>query len=281
MLDPKLNGFDGPDVVVEPNIDLGASAVGVAGVALLVDVPIPPNENSFDGSAGLSLTGEAGVVLNVFVAPFPNTFDVVLTESDAGFAGVEPNAGVVVEPNAGVVVEPNADVVAAEPNAGVVVVELLPNAEGAAVFPKADVVVPLAAGVVPNADVVLPNAVKGDFGASLVSVGVEADDVAPNAGAAVVLPNILNADFGASFVSVAPGAGGAPNAGTVVVVLPNPPNTDLGASFVSVAPDPDAFDGAPNGVGADVEAALFAKRFPPVNPVFPNADFEASVVVVC
>ena len=280
MLDPKLNGFDGADVVVEPNIDLGASEVGVAGAALLVDIPAPPNENNFDGSAGLSLTGEAGVELNVFVAPFPNTFDVVLAESDAGFAGVEPNAGVVVEPNAGVVVEPNAGVVAAEPNAGVVVVELLPNAEGAAVFPKADVVVPLAAGVVPNADVVFPNAVKGDFGASLVSVVVEADGVAPNAGAAVVLPNILNADFGASFVSVAPEAGGAPNAG-VVVVLPNPPNTDLGASFASVAPDPDAFDGAPNGVGADVEAALFAKRFPPVNPVFPNADFEASVVVVC
>ena len=280
MLDPKLNGFDGADVVVEPNIDLGASAVGVAGAALLVDIPAPPNENSFDGSAGLSLAGEAGVVLNVFVAPFPNTFDVVV-ESNAGVAGVEPNAGVVVEPNAGVVVEPNAGVVAAEPNAGVVVVELLANAEGAAVFPKADVVVPLGAGVVPNADVVLPNAVKGDFGASLVSVGVEADGVAPNAGAAVVLPNILNADFGASFVSVAPEAGGAPNAGAAVVVLPNPPNTDLGASFVSVAPDPDAFDGAPNGVGADVEAALFAKRFPPVNPVFPNADFEASVVVVC
>ena len=271
MLDPKLNGFDGADVVVEPNIDLGASAVGVAGAALLADIPAPPNENNFDGSAGLSLTGEAGVVLNGLVAPFPNTFDVVVVESNAGVAGVEPNAGVVVEPNAGVV--------AAEPNAGVVVVELLANAEGAAVLPKADVVVPLAAGVVPNADVVLPNAVKGDFGASLVSVGVEADDVAPNAGAAVVLPNILNADFGASFVSVAPG--GAPNAGAVVVVLPNPPNTDLGASFVSVAPDPDAFEGAPNGVGADVEAALFAKRFPPVNPVFPNADFEASGVVVC
>ena len=272
MLDPKLNGFDGADVVVEPNIDLGASEVGVAGAALLVDIPAPPNENNFDGSAGLSLTGEAGVVLNGLVAPFPNTFDVVVVESNAGVAGVEPNAGVVVEPNAGVV--------AAEPNAGVAVVELLPNAEGAAVFPKADVVVPLAAGVVPNADVVLPNAVKGDFGASLVSVVVEADDVAPNAGAAVVLPNILNADFGASFVSVAPEAGGAPNAG-VVAVLPNPPNTDLGASFVSVAPDPDAFEGAPNGVGADVEAAVFAKRFPPVNPVFPNADFEASVVVVC
>ena len=279
MLDPKLKGFDGADVVVEPNIDLGASAVGVAGAALLVDIPAPPNENNFDGSAGLSLTGEPGVVLNVFVAPFPNTFDVVVVESNAGVAGVEPKAGVVVEPNPGVV-EPNAGVVAAEPNAGVVVVELLPNAEGAAVFPKADVVVPLATGVVPNADVVLPNAVKGDFGASLVSVGVEADGVAPNAGAAVVLPNILNADFGASFVSVAPEAGGAPNAGAVVVVLPNPPNTDLGASFVSVAPDPDAFDGAPNGVGADVEAAVFAKRFPPVNPVFPNADFEASGVVV-
>ena len=279
MLDPKLNGFDGADVAVEPNIDLGASAVGVAGVALLVDIPAPPNENSFDGSAGLSFTGEAGVVLNVFVAPFPNTFDVVVVESNAGVAGVGPNAGVVVEPNPGVV-EPNAGVVAAEPNAGVDVVELLANAEGAAVFPNADAVVPLAAGVVPNADAVLPNAVKGDFGASLVSVGVEADDVPPNAGAAVVLPNILNADFGASFVSVAPAAGGAPNAGAVVV-LPNPPNTDLGASFVSVAPDPDALDGAPNGVGADVEAALFAKRFPPVNPVFPNADFDASVVVVC
>ena len=270
-----MNGFDGADVVVEPNIDLGASEVGVAGAALLVDIPAPPNENSFDGSAGLSFTGEAGVVLNVFVAPFPNTFDVVVVESNAGVAGVEPNAGVVVEPNAGVVVDPNAGVVAAEPNVGVVAAELLANAEGAAVFPKADVVVPLAAGVVPNADVVLPNAVKGDFGASLVSVGVEADDVAPNAGAAVVLPNILNADFGASFVSVAPAAGGAPNAGAVVV-LPNPPNTDLGASFVSAAPD--AFDGAPNGVGADVEAVLFAKRFPPVNPVFPNADFDASVV---
>ena len=276
-----MNGFDGADVVVEPNIDLGASAVGVAGAALLVDIPAPPNENSFDGSAGLSLVGEAEVVLNGLVGPFPNTFDVVV-ESNAGVAGVEPNAGVVVEPNAGVVVEPNpgvvepnAGVVAAEPNAGVAVVELLANAEGAAVFPKADVVVPLAAGVVPNADVVLPNAVNGDFGVSLVSVDVEADGVAPNAGAAVVLPNILNADFGASFVSVAPAAGGAPNAGAVVV-LPNPPNTDLGASFVSAAPD--AFDGAPNGVGADVEAVLFAKRFPPVNPVFPNADFDASVV---
>ena len=270
MLDPKLNGFDGADVVVEPNMDLGASAVGVAGAALLVDIPAPPNENSFDGSAGLSLAVEAGVVPNVLVAPFPNAFGVVV----AGVAVVEPNTGAIV-------VEPNAGVVAAEPNAGVVVFELLANAEGAAVFPKADVVVPLAAGVVPtppNADVVLPNVVKVDLGVSLVSVDVEADDVAPNAGAAVVLPNILNADFGASFVSVAPKAGGAPNVGAVVV-LPNAPNTDLGASFASVAPDPDAFDGAPNGVGADVEAAVFAKRFPPVNPTFPNADFGASVVV--
>lgn len=270
-MDPKLNGAD---VVVEPNIDLGASAVGVAGAALLVDIPAPPNENSFDGSAGLSLAGEAGVWLNGLVAPLPNTFGVVV-EPNAGVAVVEPNAGVgAAEPNAGVVAaEPNADVVGAEPNAGVVVVvvELLANAEGAAAFPKADVVVPLAAGP-PNADVVLPNEVKPDFGASLVSVG----DVAPNAG---VLPNIPNADFGASFVSVAPcEAGDAPNDGAVVV-LPNVLNTDLGASFVSVDPNPDAFDGAPNGVGADVEAAVFAKRFPPVNPVFPNADFGASVVV--
>lgn len=229
MLDPKLDGFDDADVVVEPNIDLGASAVGVA---LLVDIPAPPNENSFDGSAGLSLAVEAGVVPNVLLAPFPNTFGVVV--------GVEPNAGaVVVEPNAGVAVEPNA-------------------------------------GVVPNPDeVLLPNAAKGDFADSLFSVDVEADDVPPNAGAAVVLPNIPNADFGASFVSVTPWeAEGAPNAGAAVV-LPNAPNTDLGASFVSVAFDPNT----PNGVGADVEAALFAKRFPPVNPAFPNADFGASVIV--